>query len=177
MFPFKTRLVHLLFVVLISLLALPSAALSAPPTFRDKLDFTIEDVDFCGVIGTLHVTGVQIITLTDTSFKVTGQVQQVFTTSDGRTAVIHAAGPFTSTFTDNGDGTGTFADTYKGLPESISGGQGGPVLRDAGLITFLTTIDLETFELISTDVIVHGPHPEADSGFTLFCDAFLEALG
>jgi hypothetical protein len=22
-----------------------------------------------------------------------------------------------------------------------------------------------------------GPHPEADSGFTLFCDAFLTALG
>lgn len=53
----------------------------------------------------------------------------------------------------------------------------GPVLlRDAGVITFVDTFDLETFELISSDVIIKGPHPEAESDFALFCEVFTEAL-
>jgi hypothetical protein len=104
-------------------------------------------------------------------------VTQTFTTSDGRTAVVQTAGTFTDTFTDNGDGTITFVSTYKGLPEKISShGQGGTALRDAGIISFITTIDLNTGE-VTTEVVQHGPHPEADSDFTLFCTAFLEALG
>jgi hypothetical protein len=38
------------------------------------------------------------------------------------------------------------------------------------------TFDLETGDLISSDVIIKGPHPEADSDFTLFCDVITEAL-
>jgi hypothetical protein len=164
-------------VVLCALLTLPGMALAAKPAFHDKFDFTIEDIDFCGVVGNLHVVGNQVITLGDTTFKAAGQVTQTFTTSDGRTAVVQTAGTFTDTFTDNGDGTITFVSTYKGLPEKISShGQGGTALRDAGIISFITTIDLNTGE-VTTEVVQHGPHPEADSDFTLFCTAFLEALG
>jgi hypothetical protein len=165
-------------LALAALLALPGGARSAPPTFHDKLDFTIEDIDICGVVGTLHITGTQVVTLGDTTVKVTGQVTQVFNAPDGRTAVIKSAGQFTSTFTDNGDGTITFVDTYKGLPEKISArGQGGTETRDAGIISFVTTIDINTGEVTTEVVVQRGPHPEADSDFTLFCDAFLAALG
>lgn len=172
----RTRLVQLLFIVLVGLLALPGGALAAPPSFRDKIDFTFDD-EICGVTGTSHVSGVQTGRFQGDRFKVTGQVQQVFTSSDGKVVRFHTSGAYTNSFTDNGDGTATILDTYNGRPESISGGHGGPVLQDVGLIMFITVIDINTGEVLSTDVISHGPHPEADSDFTVFCDAFLEALG
>ena len=171
------RAIPLLFVALCALLALPGNALAAQPTFHDKFNVVEENVDICGVIGTVHAKGSQIITLTDTTFTATGQVTVVFTTSDGRTAVISNAGTVTNTFVDNGDGTITIIDSFVGLPEKISSrGAGGVVLRDAGVISFLTTIDLDTGD-VTTEVVQHGPHPEADSDFTIFCDSFLDALG
>ena len=171
------RAIPLLFVALCALLALPGGALAAQPTVHDKFNFTLEDVDFCGVVGDLHIKGTQVITVGDTTFTAIGQVTQVFTAPDGRTAVISNAGTVTNTFVDNGDGTITILDSFVGLPEKISSrGAGGVVLRDAGVISFLTTIDLDTGD-VTTEVIQHGPHPEADSDFTLFCDAFLDALG
>jgi hypothetical protein len=106
---------------------------------------------------------------------ITGQVTQVFTTGDGKSVTISNAGSFTSDFTTSGD-TVTFVDTYKELPEKISSrGGGGVELRDAGVISFITTINLVTGE-ITDDVVIQGPHPEADSDFTLFCDAVSAAL-
>lgn len=176
MFPSRARLARVLLLVLFGVAALPMSASAAKPTFHDRFDFIIEDIDFCGVVGDLHVKGTQVITLDDSTFTVKGQVTQVFTAPDGRTAVINAAGTFSDTFIDNGDGTITIVDTFKGLPERISSrGEGGTELRDAGVITFTTTIDSNTGE-VTTEVAQHGPHPEADSDFTLFCEAFLAAL-
>jgi hypothetical protein len=161
-----------------ALLALPGGAFAAKPTFVDKIDFTIPDAEICGFIGTAHVTGVQVITLIgDTDFTVTGQVTTVFTTADGKTATLMGTGKVVGTVTDNGDGTITFTTTFTGLPEKIgSRGSGGTALRDAGVITFIMTFDTNTGELISDEVIIKGPHPEAESDFTLFCEAFAEAL-
>ena len=153
----------------------PGRAL-AKPTFHDKIKLTIPDVDICGFVGTLEVNGSQIITLSDTTLKTTGQVTQVLTTAAGKSVVIKNAGQFTSTFTSAGD-TISFVDTYKGLPEKISArGKGGTVLRDAGVISFITTINLVTGE-ITNDVVIKGPHPEAESDFILFCAAVGAVLG
>jgi hypothetical protein len=169
------RAVLIASVVLGAAAAFPAGALAAAPTFHDKFDETIPDVDICGFVGTLRITGSQVITLTATSTKVTGHVTQLLTTGDGNTVTIENAGQFTSTFTESGD-TITFVDTYKGLPEKISSrGSGGVEVRDAGVISFITTINLVTGE-VTNDVIVKGPHPEADSDFTLFCDAVAAAL-
>jgi hypothetical protein len=43
-------------------------------------------------------------------------------------------------------------------------------------ITFADTFDLVTGDVISTEVIIKGPHPEADSDFTLFCEVISGAL-
>src|SRR5262245_36284068 len=161
-------------VVALSAAAVLPGRASAAPTFHDKIRETIPDVDICGFVGALKVSGSHVITLTDTRVKVTGQVTEVFTVG-ARTATIKNAGQFTSTFTESGD-TVTFVDTYKGLPEKISArGSGGVTLRDAGVISFITTINLVTGE-ITSQVVVKGPHPEADSGFTLFCTALADAL-
>lgn len=40
----------------------------------------------------------------------------------------------------------------------------------------MDTFDLDTFELISSEVIVKGPHPELESDFALFCEVITEAL-
>ena len=170
-----TRILPIAVVAIGAVIALPSSAAAARPTFHDKFSETIPGVDLCGFVGTLRVKGTQVITLSDTRVKVTGQVTHVFTTADGKTVTIKAAGQFTSTFTMNGD-TITFIDTFKGLPEKISArGPGGTVLRDAGVISFITTINLVTGE-VTNDVVVKGPHPEANSGFSLFCSAVTSVL-
>ena len=77
---------------------------------------------------------------------------------------------------DEEAGTITFTSTFKGLPEKIQTANGPVLLRDAGIITFMDTFDLDTGEFISSDVIIKGPHPEAESDFTLFCEVITEAL-
>ena len=163
---------------LLSLAIMPTAAHAAKPSFHDSFHEVIPGVDICGVIGDLDVRVVQVGTFTDTGVVVTGQVTEVFTTADGRQATIHSAGRTTNSFVEDGNIL-TITESYKGLPEMISArGRGGVATRDAGIITIVTTVDLTTNEVLSTDVVlVHGPHPEADSDFTLFCTAFLQAIG
>ncbi len=161
------------------LAALPLASASAAsPTFHDRFRETIPGVDICGVIGTVDVTVNQVGWISDTSFKVTGQTNVLFTADDGRTASLKTGGQVAGSLTENVDGTLTFVTTFKGLPEQISShGTGGVVVRDAGIISFITTIDPNTGNVVSEEVLIKGPHPEAESDFALFCDAFLAALG
>lgn len=170
--------VRFVLIACIALLALPGASLAAPPTFHGTYEFT-DDVTICGVDGTIHVTGAEVIWVEGDSFRITGQGTDTFTTADGRSVVLHFAGKVnvTETFSEDGS-TLVVLSTYRGMGQSIRGGEGGMVMRDAGVITFIETIDLVNEELISIEVIdVRGPHPQADSNFTNFCDAFLEALG
>lgn len=172
----RVRLVLTAVVGVAAFVGLSGPVSAAAPTFHDKFNETIPNVDICGATGTLHSKGSFVGTDTGTSFVVKGQATDVFTTADGRTAVIHTAGVTKSSFTQNGDIV-TIVDSFIGLPEQISSrGSGGTVLRDAGVIVFITTIDLGTGD-VTTEVVVKGPHPEAESDFTLFCDAFLTALG
>ena len=79
---------------------------------------------------------------------------------------------------DEAAGTVTIVYSFKGLPEQIKTPHGGVLLRDAGFVTFVDTIDLATDTLISSEVVVqHGPHPDLDSDFTAFCEVISEALG
>jgi hypothetical protein len=53
----------------------------------------------------------------------------------------------------------------------------GPVLlRDAGLIVFEITFEGDEF-ISQETLLVKGPHPDAESDFTLFCEVMTEALG
>jgi hypothetical protein len=161
-------------VALCSLLVLSGSAVAARPTFHDKIDETFPD-ELCGFPGSFDVTGNQVVTLSGDNFKVTGQVTVVFTADNGKVLALMNAGIIIGTVANTGEGTITFTTTNKGLPEKISANGQGKLLRDAGVISVISTLDLNTGEF-TDEVIVKGPHPEADSDFTLFCEVITDAL-
>jgi hypothetical protein len=78
---------------------------------------------------------------------------------------------------DETAGTVTTLFTLKGLATKLQTANGPVLLRDVGLVTATATLDLDTDELISFEVlVVRGPHPDLESNFTLFCEVFTEAL-
>jgi hypothetical protein len=126
-----------------------------------------------------------VITVTDNffvyedgSFKDALSVRQTFTNPDtGKSVVLTAAGTTTGTaIIDEDAGTISFVTSFVGLPEKIATAHGSVLLRDAGIITFTDTFDFETGEFLGTQVSVHGPHPEADADFELFCQTIVPAL-
>jgi hypothetical protein len=159
---------------------LPAAALAAQPVerFHDHFAETFSD-QVCGI----PVDGKAVVTdnffvYADDSFKDTSSVRVTFTNPEnGKSVRVSNAGQIRGTAViDEDAGTITFVTTYKGLPEKIKTTHGPVLLRDAGLISFVDVIDLETGELISSDVIIKGPHPEAESDFELFCEVVSGAL-
>ena len=182
----RPTLLRALLVALIAALAvLPAGALGAKPEiFHTSFLDTEEDVDVCGVIVDIVAEGV----FTDkvffdqegnfVRFMSTASAKVTLTAENGKSVIIRNAGQFTDVepVVDEEAGTITFFTTFKGLPEKIQTAHGPVLLRDAGLITFVDTFDLETGEFISSDLIIKGPHPEAESDFTLFCEVISEAL-
>jgi hypothetical protein len=179
----------LLRAVLLALIAaiaiLPAGALGAKPEiFHSNFLDTEEDVDVCGVIVDIVSKGVftdRVFTDKDGNFVrflSTASVKSTLTAENGKSVIIQNAGQFTEVepLVDEEAGTITFITTFKGLPEKIQTARGPVLLRDAGIATFVDTFDLETNELISSDVIIKGPHPELESDFTLFCEVITEAL-
>ena len=166
--------------------ALPTFAQAAPPErFHAHFTDSAENVDVCGINVDFFVEGVftdRVFFDKDGNFDrflSTASAKQTLTADNGKSVVIQNAGQFTDTepIIDEAAGTITFVYTYKGLPEKISTSRGPVLLRDAGLITFSDTFDLETGDFISSDVVVNnGPHPEADSDFVLFCEVITAAL-
>jgi hypothetical protein len=159
---------------------LPAGALAARPVeqFHDHFTDTFSD-EVCGIpVDAVVVVSDNFFVYADDSFKDTSSVMVTFTNPEnGKSVVLSNAGQITGTaIVDEEAGTITFFTSFKGLPEKIQTAQGPVLLRDAGVITFIDTFDLETDELISSDVVVKGPHPEADSDFELFCEVMTDAL-
>jgi hypothetical protein len=182
----RPRLPRAVLVALVAaLVILPVSAFGArPEIFHSNFQDTEEDVDVCGVIVDIVSKGV----FTDkvffdkqgnfVRFMSTASVKSTLTAENGKSVIIQDAGQFTDVepLVDEEAGTITFTTTFKGLPEKIQTAHGPVLLRDAGFATFVDTFDLETGELIASDVIIKGPHPEAESDFTLFCEVISEAL-
>ena len=171
--------------VMVPLAAVPAAA-AAPEVnrFREVVDETIEDDDICGVPVTARVHIRQTITEHfadgEFHFKATGRARSTFTADNGRSVRLSSAGQATFSEAFSDDGTLTFTATYKGQPEKIKG-KGKPLVADRGLIRFITTIDIgdpddPDDDEVTEEVLQRGPHPEADSGFSLFCKAISRAL-
>jgi hypothetical protein len=93
--------------------------------------------------------------------------------------ILHVAGQDIAlpVVVDEAAGTVTTFFTSKGLTTKLQTPNGPVLLRDAGLVTSTATLDLETDELISLEIlVVKGPHPALESGFTRSCEAFTDAL-
>ena len=159
-------------------------ASAAAPVVNEHSMFTDTFPDqVCGIQGTSTVSGVDNFKLfADNTFLDTSSIRQVFTAGNGKSVVISSAGQVTGPADpiQNADGTITFINTYKGLPEKLSIADGPTLSRDAGTATLAETFlplpngDLQfVSEIVSG---VHGPHPELDSGMALFCDVLVPAL-
>jgi hypothetical protein len=62
--------------------------------------------------------------------------------------------------------------------EKMRTADGGVLFVDAGYATDAITLDLDTGDFLSFEhQVFHGRDPQAESGFTLWCEAFLAALG
>ena len=179
----RSALVRTLLVALVTaLVVFPATALAAKPIaqFHDHFTDSFSD-EICGIPVDVDVVVTDnFFVYADDTFKDTSSVKQTFTNpANGKSVVLSVAGQITGPppVVDEEAGTITFLTSYKGLPEKIQTAHGAVLLRDAGIITFADTFDLETGEFISSETIVNkGPHPEADSDFTLFCEVISGAL-
>ena len=172
---------------LVVALAVPAAAAAArPEVFHENFSDSVSDVDVCGINVDIVAEGVfNSKAFFDRQgnfvrFMSTSSVTQTLTADNGRSVVIRAANQYVDTepTIDEAAGTITFVYTFRGLPEMIKTAHGPMLLRDAGLITFVDTFDLDTGQFVSTEILVNrGPHPEAESDFALFCEVITEALG
>jgi len=171
-------------IALIGALLLASAASTAGAApLTDRFHGTFSDTfpdNICGIDGTSVVNGMDNIQVfADGTFKDQFRINQVFTSAaTGKSVLLFAAdqnvfvGPI-----DNGDGTVTFTNTFKGLPEQIKLPNGRVLSRDAGFVTFNDTFDATTGDFLGETISPeNGPHPDLDSGFTLFCDVVVPAL-
>lgn len=165
---------------------LPVGALAGQPErFHDHFEFEDHDVDVCGM--NLDVSGRGVVSgqaFFDKDgnfvrFALTSSGTSVFTADDGNYVLMHFAGKNSEQLVqiDEDAGTITIDFTHTGLPGLVKTSDGRVVLRDAGLITFRETFNLETGELLTSDIHVNkGPHPQADSGSELFCEILRDEL-
>ena len=171
----------LVLALMAAFVVLPGTALGAKPIaqFHDHFTESFSD-EICGIPVDVNIVVTDNFFLyADDSFKDTSSFMATFTNPvNGKSVKLSSAGQIRgSAIVDEEAGTVTFVTTFKGLPEKIQTAQGRVLLRDAGIITFVDTFDLETGEFISSEITVNkGPHPEADSDFTFFCEVISEAL-
>lgn len=175
-----------LLIAAASLALLPSTTLAAKPTFHDHFSETFP-ANVCGIDVTIELNINQVFSLVfDESgnvvdAKITGQGSAVFTAANGQSVTLKFAGQYRleSVTVDPDTGFVTFVESSVGLPERHSAPGQRTLLRDAGLFTIATTLDVSGPEEVVVDsqiIVNHGPHPEAESDFTLFCEVFTEAL-
>jgi hypothetical protein len=165
-------------------IAISGGASAAAPTVNEHTSSTETfPEEICGVPGTSTLSVVDNFKLfADGTFLDTISSREVFTAESGKSVVIsvdrQASGPADPI--QNADGTITFITTYTGLPEKLSIYHGPTLLLNAGTATIANTFrplpngDLEFVSMTVSGE--HGPQPDLDSGFELFCDVLTPAL-
>jgi hypothetical protein len=172
----------LLAAAIATLVFLPAGALAAGPIaqFHDHFTESIPDDEVCGIpVSTTVVVTANFFLFADGTAKDTSSVRVTFTNPvNGKSVILSNAGQIRDIVPviDEEAGTITFTTSFKGLPEKIQTAHGPVLLRDAGIITFTDTFDLNTGDFLFSEVTVRGPHPEADSDFTLLCEVITGAL-
>jgi hypothetical protein len=148
--------------------------------FRDV--FTDVDDDFCGTGETINIAGNVLVNEWEAphvgDFKSTASGKITLTNPlTGDTAVSRFAGPnWVVNISGDPEGDHVQEVTVAGLPELWKLAHGRVLIRDAGYVVLRQTI--EDDEVVENEVLViHGPHPELESDFELFCEVLPEALG
>jgi hypothetical protein len=174
------------------LLAMVQPAASAKPIERshEHIVETFDDV-VCDIPVTITVDIIENIQVRLGEngfplFKSTGRGTLTITNpATGKSITQRHAGAVKDlTVVDNGDGTITVRTAVTGVPSEVRLSDGTVAFKDVGRIVFATVIDYNgTPTDVEDDVFISqtiesisGPHPEAESGFTLFCEVVVPAL-
>jgi hypothetical protein len=133
----------------------------------------IED-DFCGTGVSVEHASTDMFTFH--AFQATVRGQDVVTNPlTGDSIVISYAGLLGGQFSGDPEGIHTFTFTHAGLQELIRTSRGSVLTLDAGNVVSVVTFDGD--QLVSEENVIRGPHPELESGFALFCEVAVPALG
>jgi hypothetical protein len=177
---FKMTLIRAVLVATVIGLAVPATALAAKPVAQFHDHFTESfPGELCGIaVDVQLVVTDNFFVYADGSFKDTSSFKATFTNPvTGGSVMINSAGLVRdASIIDETAGTITFVTSFLGLPERIQLPRGPILLRDAGFATFTTTFDLVTGELLEDSIVLHGPHPEAESDFALLCELVVPVL-
>jgi len=110
----------------------------------------------------------------------TSAAMETYTADNGKSVIVRYANQevYSDPPTiDEQENTITWVATITGMPVQVRTPHGPVLLREAGLISVAWTLDLDTEELLSYEILnLHGQHPEVDSDFKLFCEVIGAAL-
>lgn len=168
-------------VAAFALAAAPASAAQPLEQFHDRYTDSFSDVA-CGIAVDVEIVATDnFFIYADNTIKATGSYKVTATNPlNGKSVLYSAAGQFRDAkapVVDEQAGTITFFPTLMGLQGKWQTAGETVLLRDAGIIAFTDTIDLETGEPISREItLVKGPHPEAESDFTRTCEVITAAL-
>jgi hypothetical protein len=192
----RRALVMLSVLAVLLTFAAPVAAVGKPvERFNDHFSETFvddpstTDDDLCGVLPvmtTVEVVQNGMVRLDkagESLFRVSGRQTITWTNPvTGLSVSDITSGQFRDIrVVENADGTTTFYSTNVGVPERLQTADGSVLIKDVGRIVFANTFNFNVPQgedpfVSSTIVSIAGPHPEAESDFTLFCAAALDAL-
>src|SRR6266498_4165924 len=174
----------LLFGIVVAALVLGGApAVAANPEVNH---FTISDSftdgNFCGtgqaVDVSVFIQGTAFLAPNQpVDYRNVGEGNIAYTNPlNGATVVDHFAGAFSATIiSGDPEGVHTTERTFQGLIH-LYRTDGGVLYEGAGYVVVHEVANGD--EVVSTEIVVdRGPHPDAESGFTLFCDTIPSALG
>jgi hypothetical protein len=172
-------------LTLATLLILATAHIvAAAKPVHDKfvVDETFSE-ELCGIQVTTHLLVRGNVLDFEDHFVDLSQVMITWTNTDGDWLELFVAGAFFITEELSGDIL-TVTVRSAGIPERLRSAEGLTPAFDRGQIAFRDVIDLNDLEnpeddvFISSEVLFQaGPHPEFDSGFTLFCEVVADVLG
>jgi hypothetical protein len=176
------RLSIVLLLTFAALLAGPSALAANPEVNHFTFSDSFTDDDFCGTGQTVDVSvfiqGTEFLAPNQpVDYRNVGEGNILYTNPlTGATVVDHFAGNFSATIiSGDPEGVHTTERTFQGLIH-LYRTEHGVLYRGAGYVVVHEVANGD--EVVSTEIVVdRGPHPDAESGFTLFCDTIPSALG
>ena len=169
----------------------PTASAQPVERSHDRGTFTVDPDNVCGidVITTVQFVNNFIQRLGRNGFPLfqsTGRFTTTFTNPvNGLSVVVKGTGSTKDlSVTDNGNGTITVRTAVTGIPEQVTLPDGTVAYKDVGRVVFATVLDYNGTPANTNDDVfisqsvesVSGPHPELDSGFTLFCPSVIDGL-
>ncbi|HEU4947913.1 MAG TPA: hypothetical protein VFT31_12230 [Kribbella sp.] len=170
-------------VVALGLGAVPSAVAANPDVNHYTITESFTDGDFCGTGQAVETSVFARVTEflapnQPVDYRNVTEGNVVYTNpQNGATVIRHFAGPVSDTIiSGDPEGVHTQEITVIGLVLLLRTADGGVLMRNAGYLVLHEVFNGDEF--VSREVVVDkGPHPNAESDLTLFCDLTTDALG